>query len=233
MDNSRNDNVLYKTLIVIAILIPLVIGFSYAYFLTNIKGNKTIISGTTSANDFVLNLITDNDGYINATGLAPIQSIFVSSNAAKGMFIVSTIDESGTNENDYPVAYNISLTDITITNGLRDAAFDGSFRWSLTCENCSDTSNNRSGNFTGLQSQPILSESTSDEVTTYKYSEYVLADNFQLIICPNTTKIYTLRLWIDWLDDVEQSSVMSQSFSAKVSIQGEAVYLTDTNQCES
>ena len=48
MDNSRNDNVLYKTLIVIAILIPLVIGFSYAYFLTNIKGNKTIISGTTS-----------------------------------------------------------------------------------------------------------------------------------------------------------------------------------------
>ena len=73
MDNSRNDNVLYKTLIVIAILIPLVIGFSYAYFLTNIKGNKTIISGTTSANDFVLNLITDNSGYINATGLATIQ----------------------------------------------------------------------------------------------------------------------------------------------------------------
>ena len=107
MDNSRNDNVLYKTLIVIAILIPLVIGFSYAYFLTNIKGNKTIISGTTSANDFVLNLITDNDGYIDATGLAPIQPIFVESNAAKGMFTVSTIDESGTNENDYPVAYNI------------------------------------------------------------------------------------------------------------------------------
>lgn len=233
MDNSRNDNVLYKTLIVIAILIPLVIGFSYAYFLTNIKGNKTIISGTTSANDFVLNLITDNSGYINATGLAPIQSIFVESNAAKGMFSVSTIDESGTNKNDYPVAYNISLTDITITNGLRDAAFNGSFRWSLTCEKCADTSNNRSGNFTGLQSQPILSESTSDEVTTYKYSEYVLADNFQLIICPNTTDTYTLRLWIDWLDDVEQSSVMSQSFSAKVSIQGEAVYLTDTNQCES
>ena len=40
MDNSRNDNVLYKTLIVIAMLIPLVIGFSYAYFLTNIKGNN-------------------------------------------------------------------------------------------------------------------------------------------------------------------------------------------------
>ena len=232
MDNSRNDNVLYKTLIVIAILIPLVIGFSYAYFLTNIKGNKTIISGTTSANDFVLNLITDNSGYINATGLAPIQSIFVESNAAKGMFSVSTIDESGTNKNDYPVAYNISLTNISITDGLRDAVKD-SFKWSLTCETCADTSNNRSGNFTGLQSQPILSESTSDEVTTYKYSEYVLADNFQLIICPNTTDTYTLRLWIDWLDDVEQSSVMSQSFSAKVSIQGEAVYLTDTNQCES
>lgn len=232
MDNSRNDNVLYKTLIVIAILIPLVIGFSYAYFLTNIKGNKTIISGTTSANDFVLNLITDNSGYINATGLAPIQSIFVESNAAKGMFSVSTIDESGTNKNDYPVAYNISLTNISITDGLRDAVKD-SFKWSLTCETCADTSNNRSGNFTGLQSQPILSESTSDEVTTYKYSEYVLADDFQLIICPNTTDTYTLRLWIDWLDDVEQSSVMSQSFSAKVSIQGEAVYLTDTNQCES
>lgn len=232
MDNSRNDNVLYKTLIVIAILIPLVIGFSYAYFLTNIKGNKTIISGTTSANDFVLNLITDNSGYINATGLAPIQSIFVESNAAKGMFSVSTIDESGTNKNDYPVAYNISLTNISITDGLRDAVKD-SFKWSLTCETCADTSNNRSGNFTGLKSQPILSESTSDEVTTYKYSEYVLADDFQLIICPNTTDTYTLRLWIDWLDDVEQSSVMSQSFSAKVSIQGEAVYLTDTNQCES
>ena len=232
MDNSRNDNVLYKTLIVIAILIPLVIGFSYAYFLTNIKGNKTIISGTTSANDFVLNLITDNSGYINATGLAPIQSIFVESNAAKGMFSVSTIDESGTNKNDYPVAYNISLTNISITDGLRDAVKD-SFKWSLTCETCADTRNNRSGNFTGLKSKPILSTSTSNGLTTYKYSEYVLADDFQLIICPNTTDTYTLRLWIDWLDDVEQSSVMSQSFSAKVSIQGEAVYLTDTNQCES
>jgi len=232
MDNSRNDNVLYKTLIVIAILIPLVVGFSYAYFLTNIKGNKTIISGTTSANDFVLNLITDNSGYIDATGLAPIQSIFVESNAAKGMFSVSTIDESGTNKNDYPVAYNISLTNITITNGLRDAVKD-SFRWSLTCETCADTSNNRSGNFTNLKTLTPSSTSTSNGVTTYKYSEYVLADNFQLIICPNTTDTYTLRLWIDWLDDVEQSSVMSQSFSAKVSIQGEAVYLTDTNQCES
>ena len=232
MDNSRNDNVLYKTLIVIAILIPLVVGFSYAYFLTNIKGNKTTISGTTSANDFVLNLITDNSGYIDATGLAPIQSIFVESNAAKGMFSVSTIDESGTNKNDYPVAYNISLTDITITNGLRDAVKD-SFRWSLTCETCADTSNNRSGNFTNLKTLTPSSTSTSKGVTTYKYSEYVLADNFQLIICPNTTDTYTLRLWIDWLDDVEQSSVMSQSFSAKVSIQGEAVYLTDTNQCES
>ena len=232
MDNSRNDNVLYKTLIVIAILIPLVIGFSYAYFLTNIKGNKTIISGTTSANDFVLNLITDNSGYINATGLAPIQSIFVESNAAKGMFSVSTIDESGTNKNDYPVAYNISLTNISITDGLRDAVKD-SFKWSLTCETCAETSNKRSGNLTGLKSKPILSTSTSNGLTTYKYSEYVLADDFQLIICPNTTDTYTLRLWIDWLDDVEQSSVMSQSFSAKVSIQGEAVYLTDTNQCES
>lgn len=232
MDNSRNDNVLYKTLIVIAILIPLVVGFSYAYFLTNIKGNKTTISGTTSANDFVLNLITDNSGYIDATGLAPIQSIFVESNAAKGMFSVSTIDKSGTNKNDYPVAYNISLTDITITNGLRDAVKD-SFRWSLTCETCADTSNNRSGNFTNLKTLTPSSTSTSNGVTTYKYSEYVLADNFQLIICPNTTDTYTLRLWIDWLDDVEQSSVMSQSFSAKVSIQGEAVYLTDTNQCES
>ena len=229
MNNSRNDNVLYKTLIVIAILIPLVIGFSYAYFLTNIKGNKTIISGTTSANDFVLNLITDNDGYIDATGLAPIQPIFVESNAAKGMFTVSTIDESGTNENDYPVAYNISLTDITITNGLIDAVND-SFRWSLTCEETEDTI---SGNFTNLKTLTPLSTSTSDGVTTNKYSEYVLADDFQLIICPNTSKTYTLRLWIDWLDDVEQSSVMSQSFSAKVSIQGEAVYLTDTNQCES
>lgn len=135
-------------------------------------------------------------------------------------------------KNDYPVAYNISLTDITITNGLRDAVKD-SFRWSLTCETCADTSNNISGNFTNLKNLTPSSTSTSNGVTTYKYSEYVLADNFQLIICPNTTDTYTLRLWIDWLDDVEQSSVMSQSFSAKVSIQGEAVYLTDTNQCES
>lgn len=232
MDNSRNNNILYKTLIVIAILIPLVIGFSYAYFLANIKGNKTIVSGTSSANDFVLNLITDNNGYIDATGLAPIQSIFVESNAAKGMFSVSTIDESGNNKNDYPIAYNISLTDITITNGLRDAVKD-SFRWSLTCETCADTSNNKSGNFTNLKTLTPSSTSTSNGVTTYKYSEYVLASNFQLIICPDTTETYTLRLWIDWLDDVEQSSVMSQSFSAKVSIQGEAVYLTDTNQCES
>lgn len=234
MDNNKKNNTLYKSLIVIAILIPMVIGFSYAYFLTNIRGNKTTISGAASSSEFTFNLITDNDGYINQTGeksLTIIKPKFVETQAAKGMFSVSTVNTTGS-QNEYPIAFNVSLTNITITNGLRDAV-KNSFRWSITCETCADTSNNASGSFSGLKNLTPTGTTTTDGITTYTYDKYILSDNYKLIVCPNTTDTYTLRIWIDDLDDVEQSSVMSQSFSAKVAVDGEEAYLNNTNQCES
>ena len=76
MDNSKKDNMFYKLLITIAILIPMVVGISYAYFLTNIKGGNTTISGTATTSDFTLDLITDNSGYIAATDLIPSINFF-------------------------------------------------------------------------------------------------------------------------------------------------------------
>lgn len=230
MDNSKKDNMFYKLLITIAILIPMVVGISYAYFLTNIKGGNTTISGTATTSDFTLDLITDNSGYIAATDLIPIKEVYIENRAAKGMFSVSTINETG-NQNVNPIAFNISLTDLTITNGLRDAV-NNSFKWSITCENCSDTSNDKSGSFSALTNLVPASSTSTNGITTYKYNNYALADNYQLIICPSTTQTYTLRIWIDWLDDVEQSSILNQTFSAKVAIEGQQAF-NSTNQCGS
>ena len=45
MENKDKKNINYKLLIAVAIIVPLLIGFSYAYFLAKIKGNNTTIGG--------------------------------------------------------------------------------------------------------------------------------------------------------------------------------------------
>lgn len=156
MENKSNK---FKLLIIIAITIPVIIGLSYAYFLAVIKGGTSSVSGT-STSIFVFDLETENDGYINATGMYPIDDEDIDSLSEKGYFTVTT------GANAYDVTYSVKLTNITIDSALANT----DFRWELL-----DSTNNQvaTGNFSGtsngssivLAQNLIICPSSSEDYT--------------------------------------------------------------------
>ena len=205
MEDKDKKTIFYKLIIATAIIIPVIIGISYAYFLAIIKGNETstTISGTAVK---VLNfdLVTENNGYINAEEIIPIPNENAKREATLGRFTISTVAPSGKDSNAYNVSYSITLSEITMTSALASAVSD--LKWSLTCvsSNCkNDATKNVSGSLSGISN-----------------SEKVLVSN--LIIAPETTDAYELRIWITETTS-NQISLMNQSFSAKVKATGEFV----------
>ena len=193
MENKEEKGFYYKLLIATAIIIPVIIGFSYAYFTAKIKGNTTTITGT-AISSFNFNLITENNGYINASNIIPITSASVDEMAPTGTFQVQT------GVNNYNVSYTISLTDITITNGLKSA----DFKWKLTCTSCNDTDNDATGSF-----------------QNYTSGDLELKNG--LIIASSSTDTYELRLWVEETYEDQTESILNQSFSAKINAVGEFV----------
>ncbi len=142
-DNNVKKSKSYKLLIAISIIVPLLLGISYAYFLAVIKGDETNVAGT-ATNSFDINLITDDDGYITASNILPIESNEISTKANKGKFRVI----AGANTN--AVNYSISLTDLAVSSNLRNS----SFKWSLECIN--DSTKNTSGDFSTASGSNML-----------------------------------------------------------------------------
>ena len=104
----------YKFLIVIAVLVPIILGITYAYFLANVNGTNRSVTGNTTAK-FDIDLVTANDGYINATDLLPITADSASTDAAIGTFSVKT------GNNDYKIKYTLYLDDIVISDNLKSS----------------------------------------------------------------------------------------------------------------
>lgn len=196
MENKEKKSIYYRLLIAGAIMIPVIIGISYAYFLAVVKitnNNPTVINGNV-VSEILFSMETENDGYINATNLIPLTEDQIEDYAEVGNFKVI----SGNNQNN--IYYEISLTDISITNNLKSS----SFKWQLVCTSCSDETKNATGDFSSVSG-----------------SEMVLKSN--VLISPNSFDEYELLLWIQE-DGSDQTSLMSQSFSAKVKAVGELTY---------
>ncbi|UKI29171.1 MAG: hypothetical protein L6V78_02200 [Clostridium sp.] len=96
----------------IAVIVPIILSVSYAYFLARVSGDNTVIDGN-ATNKFDIDLITTNEGYINASDLLPISETASADKAAKGIFSVKT------GSNDYKINYSLSLTDITLSDNLK------------------------------------------------------------------------------------------------------------------
>jgi hypothetical protein len=158
-ENSKKSKS-YKLLITLSIIIPLLFGISYAYFLAVIKGDNTTVTGQ-AANSFDINLITDDDGYITATNIFPIDATAVSTKAQKGKFRV----QAGANTN--VVNYSISFTELSVSSNLQNS----SFKWSLTCTN--DDTKNISGTFENASGSTML---LLNGLSLYpsNYDDYVL-----------------------------------------------------------
>ncbi len=193
MENKEKNNIYYRLLMISAIIIPVIIGFSYAYFLAVVKvtnDKPTTITGTI-VSDIDFELVDENNSYIKATNLIPLTSDQVSIYAETGNFSV----RAGNNNNN--VLYTISLTDVNIPDELKNEYF----KWKLVCTSCnSNSSKNIEGSFINATNELIL--------------------NTELLIEPNTIDDYKIMIWLEE-SDIDQNNTMNKSFSAKVKVNGE------------
>src|SRR5574344_1459025 len=154
----------YKYLIMIAIIIPVLFGISYAYYLAVIKGNNSSVKGT-ATNTFDINLVTDSGGYITATNMIPIVSDDIANLSNKGVFKVVA------GNNEHKVTYSLSLTNISISSNLKVA----DFKWDLINK---DTSTNIAiDNFASVSSTLTLASNLTIEANTttnYELRIYIL-----------------------------------------------------------
>src|SRR5574344_1063634 len=154
----------YKYLIIIAIIIPVLFGISYAYYLAVIKGNNSSVKGT-ATNTFDINLVTDSGGYITATNMIPIVSDDIANLSNKGVFKVVA------GNNEHKVTYSLSLTNISISTNLKVA----DFKWDLI--NKDTTTSIASGNFASVSSTLTLASNLTIEANTttnYELRIYIL-----------------------------------------------------------
>jgi len=140
MEDNRNRKKTYRILVTIAIIIPIVIAISYAYFQAAILGEDAGISGK-STNKFEIDLVTENNGYINATNVVLIKEENIAIDSEKGFFKVV----SGDNKNY--INYSLSLTELTISANLQVA----DFKWQLVRDNEVVAS----GNFGGVSTNSM------------------------------------------------------------------------------
>ena len=155
-------------MIVIAVLVPIILGITYAYFLANVNGTNRSVTGNTTAK-FDIDLVTTNDGYINATDLLPITADSASTDAAIGTFSVKT------GNNDYKIKYTLYLDDVVISDNLKSSEH---LKWELV--NKDSNAIIASGNFLNVASKLELKNNItidSNQTNNYEIRVYVLETN--------------------------------------------------------
>lgn len=168
MKDKKESKLNYKFLIMIAVIVPIILSVSYAYFLARVSGDNTIIDGN-ATNKFDIDLITTDNGYINASDMLPISEIASADKAAKGIFSVKT------GSNDYKINYSLSLTDITLSDNLKSS---DDLKWELWS---SDTNTKiSSGTFKNASSTLLLKNNiiiNKNQTNNYELRIYVLETN--------------------------------------------------------
>ena len=168
MKDKKESKLNYKFLIMIAVIVPIILSVSYAYFLARVSGDNTIIDGN-ATNKFDIDLITTDNGYINASDMLPISETASADKAAKGIFSVKT------GSNDYKINYSLSLTDITLSDNLKSS---NDLKWELWS---SDTNTKiSSGTFKNASSTLLLKNNiiiNKNRTNNYELRIYVLETN--------------------------------------------------------
>lgn len=168
MKDKKESKLNYKFLIMIAVIVPIILSVSYAYFLARVSGDNTIIDGN-ATNKFDIDLITTDNGYINASDMLPISETASADKAAKGIFSVKT------GSNDYKINYSLSLTDIIISDNLKSS---DDLKWELWS---SDTNTKiSSGTFKNASSTLLLKNNiiiNKNQTNNYELRIYVLETN--------------------------------------------------------
>ncbi len=195
MEDKEKRSIYYRLLIIGAIIIPVIIGFSYAYFLAvvKIKDDKPTVVQGTAVSEFLFEIQTENDGYINASNIIPLTNDQIDEYASVGTFKVVS------GNNPYNINYKLLLTDISLPTELKNEYF----KWKLVCTSCTDTTKNAEGTFASVNSTEM--ELKSD-----------------VLIAPNSNDEYELKIWLQESGS-DQIDTMNKAFKAKVKAEGEFI----------
>ena len=164
---ENNKSTVYKSIIIGLIILVLLVSLSYGFWTLVINNNGTNIGGR-GTDRFDIDLITENDGYINASDLVSIEPANIESQSEKGYFKVQT----GNNQN--MVNYTLSLIDLNVSTNLRVPAF----KWALIDLNdnttvAQGTFHNVSGSqMTIRENVPIAANTTDD----YEFRIWIESD---------------------------------------------------------
>ena len=172
-------------------------GTSYAYYVST---NGTNFNVTTANVDTSLTVVFSQSEYMNMKTGVPISASDVDNYASKSVF---TILPNNTLLNGYQVAVNISLINIKIDDALKVS----DFKYKLTCNDGSTTTNLGSGTGASFTSDVLKNDSLS------LGSLSTSANTF------NASKTYTCTLRV-WLQDSgsSQNNLMNKSFSGLVKV---------------
>lgn len=172
-------------------------GTSYAYYVST---NGTNFNVTTANVDTSLTVVFNQSEYMNMKTGVPISASDVDNYASKSVF---TILPNNTLLNGYQVAVNISLINIKIDDALKVS----DFKYKLTCNDGSTTTNLGSGTGASFTSDVLKNDSLS------LGSLSTSANTF------NASKTYTCTLRV-WLQDSgsSQNNLMNKSFSGLVKV---------------
>lgn len=172
-------------------------GTSYAYYVST---NGTNFNVTTANVDTSLTVVFSQSEYMNMKTGVPISASDVDNYASKSVF---TILPNNTLLNGYQVAVNISLINIKIDDALKVS----DFKYKLTCNDGSTTTNLGSGTGASFTSDVLKNDSLS------LGSLSTSANTF------SASKTYTCTLRV-WLQDSgsSQNNLMNKSFSGLVKV---------------
>ena len=109
MENNKNKKRIFRFSVFLAIIIPVILSLSYAYFQADIIGTDNGVTGK-STSTFDIDLITENDGYINASGVKLISAEKIAEESEKTNFKVVSGD------NKHFINYTLSITNLTLNN---------------------------------------------------------------------------------------------------------------------
>lgn len=198
MDQKQKRHVLAAIIVTLSLVIIAVSG-SYAYYVNTVKNvNEDNQGVNVTSGGLSINFVTSNT--INASSVDLIKDTEVKASDYHTDFSISFPSDSKVNN----AAYNLTLTDIKMTNNFKSA----DLKWALY-NSSSDTTPVATGDFSN-----VTLGSTANEDGTYDAHDITLISNQSLN--KGDTINYKLYVWLSYKDDVRQNDLLNGNLSVKV-----------------
>jgi len=205
----RKHLILYVSITLL--LITAAFSLSRAYFTMNIIGNDT--EDDVEIQNATVDLsLTSSKTMQDNNDKATLMLIDDDDRVGNAYAPYADFSLTSTSSSTISVTYNVYLTECKISSGFISAYF----KWELVSLDTSGTETAvASGDFSNATSD------TTDGIT------YQLTSS-SVTIAPSSTQSYRLRVWLSNDDENDQSSLLSQTFSAKVQITTDKMISTNT-----